>query len=113
MIVGGIFMIINALNSGKVTVTSDGGALFPMATLLVIVNGIVCLIAGVIGSENAANPHKALNFIVWGSLTTLICILGSVLYIVDGRGFDGINLLTGLILPAIYLIGAFQLMNKT
>ncbi|MCL2727940.1 MAG: hypothetical protein FWD56_06110 [Bacteroidales bacterium] len=116
MIIGGIVTIILGiialLFTGAAAAIGAKSGLLTMASLFILVNGIVSLIAGIIGAKNAAKPQMAQKCIVWGSLTALMCIIGNIIYVIAGTGLNYTNLFIGLILPAIYLLGAFQLKGK-
>jgi len=79
-----------------------------VATILMLVGAIVQLIAGIIGVANAAKPEKAGVCIVFGALVAILSVVGNILTSVAGGAFSIPLLFTGLILPALYLVGAFQ-----
>lgn len=85
--------------------------LLMMGSLLVLVSAIVSLIAGIIGVKSAAIPEKAGTCIKFGILTGVFAVLGSSLSTLGGKSFNFLSLLIGLVIPALYLIGAFQ--NKS
>ena len=81
------------------------------AAILVLLGAIVSLVAGILGVANAAKPEKATICIVFGILAAVLSVLGNVLTAASGGTFSVFNLILGLVLPVLYLIGAFQ--NKT
>lgn len=70
--------------------------------------GIVSLIAGIQGVKNADKPENANVCIMYGSIVIGFTILGSLLNVIGGKGFSFSSLLIGLVLPGLYLYGAFQ-----
>ena len=119
MIIGGavgiIFGLIAVIGVGALVAllgTDANGGLLMFAAVLALVSAIVSLIAGIIGVANAAKPEKAMVCIVFGVLTVALSVLGNVLTIVGGGSFNGVGLVTGLVVPVLYLIGAFQNKSK-
>jgi len=112
MIIGGIISIIlgviAVLGVGLLAALGANSGLLTFGAILVLVGGVVSLIAGIAGVKNAAKPEKEQTCITLGILTAIISVLGNVLGIAAGGGFDIAGFITGLLLPALYLIGAFQ-----
>ena len=82
--------------------------LLMLSSILVLVSGVASLIAGILGVKNAAKPEKAQICIVFGFITAILAVLGNVLNIAGGNSFDVFGLVIGLVVPVLYLIGAFQ-----
>ena len=83
--------------------------------VLVIAAGLVQFIAGVIGVKNASNPEKAGVCICFGVLTALIYIVSQILNFAGGGSHNYLSVMIivfGLLIPALYLVGAFQLKSK-
>ncbi|MDR1620503.1 MAG: hypothetical protein LBS18_07575 [Clostridiales bacterium] len=118
MIIGGglgiILNLISVFGMGIVVESlnlAGGNAILWLLTLAAILSGIgsaISLIAGIMGVKNAAKPEKATVCIVFGFLTALLSILGNILTAVGGGSFGVIYVIIGLVLPVLYLIGAFQ-----
>ena len=115
MIIGGVFSLIIGLLAiiGTSALAATLGAeaavgLLMVASILGLVSGVISLIAGIVGTKNANKPEKAMTCIVFGGLTVLLSLLGSVLNVAAGSQFNVVGLITGLIVPALYLVGAFQ-----
>jgi len=100
----GLVASLNAALGGDVVNTG----LLTVSSILVLVGGIVELVAGILGVKNSAIPEKAGTCIIFGILTIVISILSTILGVVAGGEFKVVNLLIGLVLPILYLIGAFQ-----
>ncbi|HHX59668.1 MAG TPA: hypothetical protein GX707_02850 [Epulopiscium sp.] len=115
MIIGGgigiIVGIIAVLGIGVLALALGSEAkmgLLVGGSILVLVSAIVSLIAGILGVKNAAVPEKAQTCIVFGIMTAVFAVLGVVLTTLGGNDFSFTSLVSGLVLPALYLIGAFQ-----
>ncbi len=115
MIIGGVFTIIFSILAvvgvGALAATlgteADLGLLM-VSSIIGLISGVVSLIAGITGAKNANKPEKATACIAFGCLTVLLSILGTILNVVGGNQFSVLGLITGLIVPALYLVGAFQ-----
>ena len=104
----GVALVVSLAIAAGVDVNSG---LLTFAAILVVVGAVVQFIAGIVGVKNAAKPEKAQTCITFGILCVAISILGQILNIVAGGNFSVVTLITGLVLPVLYLIGAFQ--NKS
>ncbi len=98
----GVALIVSALG------TEEMLGLLIFATTLALLGAIVSLVAGILGVANAAKPEKATICIVFGILAAVLSVLGNVLTATSGGTFSVFNLILGLVLPVLYLIGAFQ-----
>jgi len=112
MIIGGsISIILGIIAVLAVSVVAALGAdpgLLTFSAILFLLGGVVSFVAGIVGVKNAAKPEKAMSCIVLGILTAVISCFGNIIGVVAGNNFDFVGLVTGLVLPALYLIGAFQ-----
>ena len=112
MIIGGIagiiVGIIALIGVGVLAALGANSGLLSFAVILVIVGAIVQLIAGIVGSKNAAKPEKAQTCVVFGIIVIALSVLGTILGLVAGGSFNVLTLVTGLAVPILYLIGAFQ-----
>ncbi|MGD9559998.1 MAG: hypothetical protein AB7V55_05265 [Oscillospiraceae bacterium] len=106
-----IFSIIALLGVGVLAAALGGDAsltLLILASVLALVSSVISLVAGVLGVKNAARPEKATVCIVFGILTAVFSVLGNVLTVAGGGSFSIPSLILGLVIPVLYLIGAFQ-----
>lgn len=84
---------------------------YTLAVILMLVGSIFELIAGIVGVKNCTKPEKAGTCMVWGIIVIALSVLSNVLTLVGNPdNFSIVNLLTGLVIPVLYLIGA--VMNK-
>jgi hypothetical protein len=118
MIIGGIIGILGGIlllaGAGLLSAVAEEAnvevneSLLTFASIFAAASGVVSLIAGILGVKYAARPEKANICIVFGILVIVISVIGNVIGLVGGGDFQPLNLLTGLIVPVLYLIGAFQ-----
>ena len=114
IISGGISIIVSiiaVLGVGVLAAALGGDGsltLLMLAAVLALISAVISLVAGILGVKNAAKPEKAMVCIVFGILTAVLSVLGNVLTVAGGGSFSIPSLLLGLVIPVLYLIGAFQ-----
>ena len=114
MIIGGglgiIISIIAAIGAAAVqtlaTAVDSGVSTGSMwaAVILAIVGSVLELVCGIVGCVNCSKPEKAMVNIVFGILVIVVQIIALIM------SFSVASLITGFIVPALYLVGAF--LNK-
>ena len=109
-IIGGIVAILGVSGLAALVGSAAGTGILYMASILCLVSGIVQLIAGIMGVKNCEKPEMAQKCMIWGAIVAALSILGNILNVVAGSGFNVTSLITGLILPALYIYGAY--LNK-
>ena len=83
--------------------------------VLVIAASVIQFSAGVFGVKNAKNPEKAGTCICFGILTAIIYIVSQLLNFLGGgvhNYMEVMGIIFGLLIIALYLVGAFQLKSK-
>ncbi len=113
MIVAAAFSIIAGIFVGGLGVLAAGlgaasGLTFAYwaALFLTLAGGICQLIAGIKGVRHSKRSEKAGKLIAWGVIVAVFSILSMVMNLVNGGEFNGVNLLTGVAVPALYIYGA-------
>ena len=101
----GIIVILAYITDGEMVT----GLLYA-AGVLTLVSAVAELIAGIVGVKNCKKPEKAGSCIVWGIIVAVLCVAGCILTAVGGSAFPVFSLILGLVLPALFIIGA--IMNK-
>ena len=108
---GMIFGLIAVIGVGALAALLGADAnvgLLTVAAILYLIGTIITFIAGIVGVKNAAKPEKAQTCIIFGILAAAFSVLGNILTMVGGGSFNAFGLLSGLVIPVLYLIGAFQ-----
>lgn len=123
MIIGGAFGIIFGiiaiagvgLLSALAVEAGVGIGGLVVATILALIGAIIELVAGIVGVKNAAKPEKAQKCIVLGIIVAVLSVAGNIWSSASTASITGAafslnvtGLITGLLLPALFLIGAFQ-----
>lgn len=113
MIVAAAFSIIAGVFVGGLGVLAAGlgaasGLTFAYwaALFLTLAGGICQLIAGIKGVRHSKRSEKAGKLIAWGVIVAVFSVLSMVMNLVNGGEFNGVNLLTGVAVPALYIYGA-------
>jgi len=123
IIFAGLGIILGAIAlAGAVFITAhiagidDGidtlAGLIIISLVILLIAFLIQLIAGIFGVKNSNKPEKANTCIVFGIIVILMTVLSTILNISGGTQFDVtqvLMLLIGLVIPVLYLIGAFNL----
>ena len=108
-IIGGIVAMIGAGALAAVLETSAGGLM--LASALILASAVFQLIAGIMGVKNCDKAEKAQSCLIMGILVAVLSVVGNVISNVLGSSFNITNYITGLIIPALYIVGAVK--NKS
>ena len=76
------------------------------ALFLTLVGGICQLIAGIKGIKHSKRSEKAGKLIAWGVIVAVFSILSIVLDLSNGGDFSIVSVVTGVAVPALYILGA-------
>lgn len=107
-LIGSIIALLGARVAVVLFADQEGVGLLVFAAVLLLLSAIVSLVTGILGVVNAGKPNKANVLIIFGIVTALLSVLGNILTVVAGGQFSVLSLITGLIIPVLFLIGAFQ-----
>ena len=111
MIIGAIFSLFFAVVAVIVVKQPGSGLNTPIhwvSVVLAFVGSAIELIAGILGVRYTDRPEKAKTCIVCGVLVILMTLLSQVISAVSGGEVNFLNALTGLLVPILYVIGAFK-----
>ena len=82
-----------------------------VATIIAVVSAVLEIIAGVKGKKNWNNPAKAKTLMGLGIACAAIALV-SIIISFFGDGVSVLNVITGLALPVLYIIGTIQLKKQ-
>ena len=105
IIVGVLLAEISALAAG-LGAASGLKFTFWAALFLTLVGGICQLIAGIKGIKHSKRSEKAGKLIAWGVIVAVFSILSIVLDLSNGGDFSIVSVVTGVAVPALYILGA-------
>lgn len=83
-----------------------------VGTILLIAGSVFEIIAGAKGKKNWNNPAMAQTLLVFGIICAVLSVLGNIFFATGGAGVQVISIITGLVLPVLYIIGTVQLKNQ-
>ena len=101
VLIGGLGALAAGLGAASGLTFSYWAALF-----LTLIGGICQLIAGIKGVKHSKRSEKAGKLIAWGVVVAVFCILSIVMNLINGGEFNVVSILTGIIVPALYIYGA-------
>ena len=111
IVFGALALVLAIVAIAGISVLAALGASSNMLTISFIVafvGAVLELVAGIIGVKNWNKLEKADTCIAWGIIVIALCIISNVLTVVGGGDFSFVNLVTGLVIPVLYLIGGIQ-----
>ena len=113
MIVAAVFYIIAGVFIGGLGALAAGlgagsglTASYYLALLVTLVGGICQLIAGVKGVKHSKSSAKSKMCLTWGIVVIAFTVLGAILNTINSAKFDVGSIVTGLVVPALYIYGA-------
>ena len=85
-------------------------ALFWVCAIIMIVSAVIEIIAGAKGKKNWNNPAAAKTLMIWGILVLVLSIIGNIG--TASGSTTAVSIITGLVIPILYIIGTVQLKNQ-
>lgn len=115
MIIGGglsvILSIVAIAGIAALAYIADGsmsmGMLYASGALMAV-GSVIELVAGILGVAHSKRAEKATTCVVWGVLVAVMTVASIILTVVGGGEFSAVSAVTGLVLPALYIVGAVQ-----
>ena len=83
-----------------------------IGVVVLVIGAVVGIVAGVMGKKNWDNPEKGNTLLVWGIIAAVISLIGNILYATGANAASIISIITGLVLPVLYIIGVVQLKKQ-
>ena len=79
--------------------------------LLKVIGAVVQIVAGIIGVKNWTNTEKAQTLMILGCAVAALGLISNI-FIMIASSFNPVTLLSGLVVPVLYIVGAVQLKNQ-
>ena len=109
IIFGALALVLAIIAIAGISLLAAMGASSGLLTVSCMLVGAVAeLVAGIIGVKNWNKLEKAGTCITWGIIVIVLCVISNILTVVGGGDFSVLNLVTGLVIPVLYLIGGLQ-----
>ena len=102
VIIGGVGALVAALGGSK-----ELNFAFYLGLATALVGGIIELIAGINGVKHCNKPENAKKCITWGIIVIALSVISNVLAVIGGGEFNVLSFVIGLIVPGLYIYGAF------
>lgn len=81
--------------------------------VIALIGAVMELVAGIMGVTNWAKPEKAMTCIILGFIIAACSVISNIITLVAyPASFSWVSIFTGLVVPVLYLIGAFQLKGQ-
>ena len=107
--IGLIVSIMTLLGLGVLEALGAPMGLLWASGILALVGSVAEFVAGIIGVKNWNKPEKANTCIAWGIIVAAMCVISNILTLVGyPESFNVISVISGLVIPVLYLIGAFK-----
>ena len=112
MIIGGIFGLIFSVLAivamKQPELAELNSTVVWISIILALIGSVIELIAGIMGVKNANKPEKAKACLICGLLVILTSVLSQIISVVGGGEFSVSSLITGLLVPVLYVFGAYK-----
>ena len=131
MMIGGIVgavasfiyaIVVGVFQTAVIAVAADGkpvnGAAVPIIGLLwvgviiLVAGAVVEIIAGVKGKNNWNNPAQAQSLMILGIVAAVLSLIGNILFATGSHSVQFFTIISGLVVPVLYIIGTIQLKNQ-
>lgn len=112
IIFGAISLVVSIISLMGLGVLEALGA--PMGLLwasciISLLGSVAEFVAGIIGVKNWNKTEKANTCIGWGIAVVAMCVISNIFVLIGyPQNFSIISVVCGLVVPVLYLIGAFQ-----
>ena len=83
-----------------------------IAVVISVAGAVVEIIAGAKGKKNWDNPAAAKTLMIFGIVCAVLSLVANILFATGGLGVQIVSILSGLILPVLYIVGTVQLKNQ-
>ncbi len=104
-----VVSIIAILGLGVLEALGAPMGLLWASGIISLVGSVAEFVAGIIGVKNWNKPEKANTCIGWGIAVAAMCIISNVFTLIGyPENFSVFSVICGLVVPVLYLIGAFQ-----
>ena len=82
-----------------------------LAYLMLIAGGIAELVVGIIGVINCKDHTKGQMLMICGIVVAGLMVLGNLLAMILSGDFNPMTLISGLLFPVLFIVGAMKLKN--
>ena len=106
----GIGMVVSLAGLAGVAVPVE---LLTASLIIALASAVFELIAGILGIKNWNVPEKVNGCMICGILTVTLCVISIIMTLVGyPDSFSILSIVTGLVVPVLYLAATFQYKAK-
>ena len=114
-------IVVGVFQTAAIAVAADGkpinGAapvlgLLWVGVIILVAGAVVEIIAGVKGKNNWNNPAQAQSMMILGIVTAVLSLIGDILFATGSHSVQFFTIISGLVVPVLYIIGTIQLKNQ-
>lgn len=87
-------------------------ALVWVAVVVSVAGAVLEIIAGAKGKKNWNNPDQAQGMMILGIVVAALSLIANIMFATGGIGVQVVSILSGLVLPVLYIVGTIQLKNQ-
>ena len=102
----------NQLSSSEMQTVNVIMPLLWIGAIILIAGAVVEIIAGVKGKKNWNNPDQAQSLMILGIVVAVLSLVGNILFATGGTGPQIVTILSGLVVPVLYIVGTIQLKKQ-
>ena len=104
--------VSDAIDSALAGSTGPVMAVIWIAVVVAVVCSVVEIIAGVKGKKNWDNPAEAQGMMILGIVCAVLSLVSNILFATGGMGVQIVSILSGMVLPVLYIVGTVQLKKQ-
>ena len=82
-----------------------------IAAIISVISAVIEIIAGIQGKKNWNNPAKAKSLLILGTACLVISIISNIIF-ASGDSTSITTIITGFVIPVLYIIGTLQLKKQ-
>ena len=80
--------------------------------IVLVAGAVVEIIAGAKGKGNWNNPAMAQTLMIFGIVAAVLSLIGNILFSTGTHSVQFFTIISGLVVPVLYIIGTIQLKNQ-
>ena len=111
IVCGGIGLVASIFSIGVVgtlSVLGISSAILYISAALALLSSLIYLFAGIKGLKACKDVSTVRACVIWDIAGLVALIAGNLINTIWGSGFEAAQLLTGLVVPVLFLVAALQ-----
>ena len=114
-------IVVGVVQTAVIAATAEGQAvkgaapvmgLLWVGVIILVAGAVVEIIAGVKGKNNWNNPAQAQSLMILGIVAAVLALIGNILFATGSHSVQFFTIISGLVVPVLYIIGTIQLKNQ-